>query len=89
VRYIVDNYNQRIDARMGDQCRFQRWEAGLGDKVPELFPERARHLLDETGEKNNLIYRGEALAADGGDFIVIRFDPRDITQILAYRKVGE
>jgi len=25
VRYIVDNYNQRIDARMGDQTRFQRW----------------------------------------------------------------
>ena len=29
VRYIVDNYNQRIDARMGDQTRFQRWESGL------------------------------------------------------------
>ncbi|MDJ0745370.1 MAG: helix-turn-helix domain-containing protein [Xenococcaceae cyanobacterium MO_167.B27] len=30
VRYIVDNYNQRLDARMGDQTRFQRWESGLG-----------------------------------------------------------
>jgi putative transposase len=29
------------------------------------------------------------LAAYGGDSIVIRFDPRDITQILAYRTVGE
>ncbi len=29
VRYIVDKYNQSIDARLGDQTRFQRWEAGL------------------------------------------------------------
>ncbi len=29
VRYIVDRYNQSIDARMGDQTRFGRWEAGL------------------------------------------------------------
>jgi putative transposase len=37
----------------------------------------------------NLIYRGETLAVYGGDQIVIRFDPRDITQILVYRTVGE
>ncbi|MHC5832111.1 MAG: Mu transposase C-terminal domain-containing protein, partial [Nostoc sp.] len=29
VRYIVDKYNQRPDARLGDQTRYQRWEAGL------------------------------------------------------------
>ena len=28
VRYIVDHYNQAIDARMGDQSRIGRWEAG-------------------------------------------------------------
>ena len=28
VRYIVDHYNQSIDARMVDQTRFQRWESG-------------------------------------------------------------
>jgi putative transposase len=100
VRYIVDNYNQRIDARIGDQCRFQRWEAGLGDKVPELLPEReldiclmkqAKRTIQSGGHIQfaNLIYRGETLAAYGGDQIVIRFDPRDITQILAYRRVGE
>jgi putative transposase len=28
VRYIVDHYNRGIDARMGDQIRLGRWEAG-------------------------------------------------------------
>jgi putative transposase len=28
VRYLVDHYNQGIDARMGDQSRIGRWEAG-------------------------------------------------------------
>jgi putative transposase len=28
VRYIVDHYNPAIDARMGDQSRIGRWEAG-------------------------------------------------------------
>ncbi len=39
VRFIVDKYNQSIDARMGNQTRFQRWEAGL-NKQPELISER-------------------------------------------------
>ncbi|HAX78810.1 MAG TPA: transposase, partial [Cyanobacteria bacterium UBA11372] len=39
VRYIVDKHNQSIDARMGDQTRFQRWEAGL-IAVPSLIGER-------------------------------------------------
>lgn len=39
IRYIVDRYNQSIDARMGDQTRFERWEAGL-PTVPTLIPER-------------------------------------------------
>ncbi|HEY9664784.1 MAG TPA: hypothetical protein V6C65_40615, partial [Allocoleopsis sp.] len=28
VRYLVDHYNQGIDARMGDQSRIGQWEAG-------------------------------------------------------------
>ncbi len=38
-RNIVDNYNQRPDARTKDQTRFQRWEAGLPD-IPTLPKER-------------------------------------------------
>jgi transposase InsO family protein len=36
---IVNHYNQRIDARMGDQTRFQRWESGL-IAVPDAISER-------------------------------------------------
>jgi putative transposase len=28
VRYVVDHYNVALDARMGDQSRMSRWEAG-------------------------------------------------------------
>ena len=55
VRYIVDNYNQRIDKRMGDQTRYQRWEAGLLT-APELMSERELDicLMKQT---NRSIYR--------------------------------
>jgi len=39
VAYIVNNYNQRLDARMGDQTRFQRWESGL-IVAPDVISER-------------------------------------------------
>lgn len=39
VRFLVDKYNQSIDARMGDQSRYQRWEAGLRGEL-ELISER-------------------------------------------------
>lgn len=39
VRFVCDRYNQSIDARMGDQTRFQRWEAGLLN-IPDVIGER-------------------------------------------------
>jgi len=36
VRYVVDHYNQAIDARMGDQTRLGRWEAGRMAQLPLL-----------------------------------------------------
>ena len=36
VRYLVDNYNQAIDVRMGDQSRIGRWEAGRIAQLPLL-----------------------------------------------------
>mgnify|MGYP001801487526 FL=1 len=67
VRFVCDRYNQSIDARMGDQTRFQRWEAGLPD-VPELINEReldiclmkaSRRRVQRGGclQFENLIYR--------------------------------
>ena len=99
VRYLVDNYNQRLDARMGDQTRFQRWESGL-IAMPKLLSEReldiclmkqARRQIQRGGymDFKNLAYKGEHLAGYAGESVVVRFDPRDITTILIYRREGE
>ncbi|MBP5974041.1 Mu transposase C-terminal domain-containing protein [Brasilonema sp. CT11] len=99
VRYIVDNYNQRLDARMGDQTRFQRWESGL-IAMPDLLCERDLDicLMKRTWRQiqrggylqlENLMYRGELLAGYAGESVVLRYDPRDITTILVYRTEGD
>lgn len=96
VRYICDRYNQSIDSRLGDQSRFQRWEAGLLVAPPPL-PEReldiclmkeALRRIARGGYVNfqNLTYRGEHLAGYAGESVVLRYDPRDITTILIYRR---
>jgi putative transposase len=99
VRYIVDNYNQRLDARMGDQTRFQRWESGL-IAAPDLLSERdldiclmkqTRRQIQRGGylQFENLMYRGELLAGYARESVVLRYDPRDITTILVYRIEGD
>jgi putative transposase len=96
VRYIVDRYNQSIDARMGDQTRFERWEAGL-PTLPEPMADRdldiclmkqSRRTVQRGGylQFQNLMYRGEYLAGYAGETVNLRFDPRDITTILVYRQ---
>ncbi len=98
VRYIVDNYNQRLDARMGDQTRFQRWESGLLAMLP-LIAERdldiclikqSRRTIQRGGylQFENLMYRGDRLEGYAGESVVLRFNPRDITTILVYRNEG-
>ena len=98
VRYIVDNYNQRLDARMGDQTRLQRWESGL-IAVPD-FPsvreldiclmKQARRRIQRGGylQFENLMYRGEYLAGYAGKTVILRYEPRDITEVLVYRQEG-
>ncbi|HEY9691563.1 MAG TPA: Mu transposase C-terminal domain-containing protein [Oculatellaceae cyanobacterium] len=99
VRYIVDKYNQSIDARMGDQTRFQRWEAGL-IAAPNLISERdldiclmkqTRRTIYRGGylQFENLTYRGDYLEGYSGESVVLRYDPKDITTILVYRKEGD
>jgi putative transposase len=96
VRFIVDRYNPSIDARMGDQTRFQRWEAGLPD-IPDVIEERqldiclmkaTRRSVQRGGylQFENLMYRGEYLAGYAGETVSLRFDPTDITTVLVYRQ---
>lgn len=96
VRYIVDRYNQSIDARMGDQTRYQRWEAGF-KRAPEIISQReldiclmkaARRTVQRGGclQFENILYKGEYLAGFEGETMSIRYDPRDITTIWIYRQ---
>jgi putative transposase len=96
TRYIVDNYNQSLDARMGDQTRFQRWEAGL-TAIPLVPSERELDLcLMKTSDRRvqrggtiqfeNIIYKGEHLAGYEGTQVSLRYDPADITSIWVYRR---
>jgi putative transposase len=96
VRFIVDKYNQSLDARMGDQTRYQRWEAGL-NKEPELISERdldiclmklVRRTVQRGGhlQFENILYRGEYLAGYAGEIVNLRYDPRDITTVWVYRQ---
>jgi putative transposase len=98
VRYIVDHYNQRIDARMGNQSRIGRWEAGRMAQLP-LLGERELDLClmrrdQRTVYRNgylqfaNLTYQGEHLAAYAGETVILRYNPRDITTIWIYQLQG-
>jgi putative transposase len=95
VRYIVDNYNQRLDAGSG-QTRFQRWEAGLS-ALPSVIDERqldiclakkTRRSIYKSGYMSfeNITYRGEYLAAYAGESVILRYDPRDISSVFVYRQ---
>ncbi|GCL44160.1 transposase-like Mu [Dolichospermum planctonicum] len=95
VRYIIDNYNQRLDARTKEQSRFQRWEAGL-PALPKIVKERELDvcLMKKTRRSiykggylsfENIMYRGDYLAAYAGESVLLRYDPRDITTVWVYR----
>jgi putative transposase len=98
VRYIVDKYNQSIDARLGDQTRYQRWEAGLivaPDLISEedlricLMKQTRRSIYKDGSLKfENVDYKNDNLAGYAGESVVLRYDPRDITTILVYRRKG-
>lgn len=99
VAYLVNRYNQGLDARMGNQTRMDRWEAGLL-KQPIEIPERqldiclmkqTRRTIYRGGylQFENLTYQNDDLAAHAGETVVLRYDPRDITTVLVYRQEVE
>jgi putative transposase len=95
VRYWVDHYNQAIDARMGNQSRIGRWEAGRMAQLPLLgereldicLMRRDRRTVYRNGylQFANLTYQGEHLAAYAGESVVMRYNPRDITTVFIYQ----
>lgn len=98
IRYVVDNYNQQPDARIGQASRIGRWSAG-GMAQMSVPTERELDLLLMCQQHRrvyqggylrfaNLIYRGEYLAGYAGAEIILRYDPRDITTVLVYQQHG-
>jgi putative transposase len=98
VRYIVDHYNPAVDARMGDQTRIGRWEAGRIAQLPLLVDRELDLCLMRRDQRKvyrsgyvqfaNLTYQGEHLAAYAGEDVILRYDPRDITTVLVYQVKG-
>lgn len=95
VRYIVDEYNQRTDARMKDQSRIGRWEAGLLLE-PYLYDEldlaislmkQERRKVQKYGcvQFENLTYKAEHLRGRDGEIVALRYDPSDVTTVLVYK----
>jgi putative transposase len=95
VRYVVDHYNQAIDARMSNQSRIGRWDAGriaqlklMGDRDLDVcLMRKERRIVYRSGyiQFASLTYQGEHLAAYAGESVVIRYNPRDITTVLVYQ----
>lgn len=95
VCYIVDHYNPAIDARMGDQSRIGRWEAGriaqlplLGERELDLcLMRRDQRTVYRSGylQFASLTYQGEHLAAYAGERVILRYNPRDITTVYVYQ----
>jgi putative transposase len=91
VRYVVDHYNVALDARMGNQTRMERWDAGrvvqlqlMSDRELDLcLMRRDRRTVYRNGyiQFASLIYQGEHLAAYSGESVIIWYNPRDITTI--------
>lgn len=99
IRYIVDNYNQQIDARDRQQSRIERWRAGqMAQGIPPserdldlLLMRQHRRRVYQGGYLRfaNLVYRGEYLAGYAGAEVILRYDPRDITTVLVYQSQGQ
>ncbi|MGQ4648131.1 Mu transposase C-terminal domain-containing protein [Lyngbya aestuarii] len=99
VRYIVDEYNQHTDARMKNQSRIGRWEAGLMVE-PYLYNKldlaiclmkEARRTVQKYGciQFENLTYRAEHLRGRAGEVVALRYDPDDITTLLVYERKAD
>ena len=98
VRYIVDNYNQQPDARVGQESRIGRWQSGLMAQALPLTERELDLLLMRQDRRRvyqggcirfaNLIYQGEHLGGYVGEEVVLRYDPRDITTLYVYRQAG-
>ena len=99
VRYIVERYNQSLDARSGNQTRIGRWLDELIAQLP-LHSERqldiclmrrSRRVVYRGGyiQFANVQYKGEHLEGYAGTWVVLRYNPWDITSVLIYQSKAD
>lgn len=99
VKYLVDNYNRRQHPKVKTQTRYQRWQATQED-ILEFVDEReldiclmkeAHRRVQKYGDVyfKNLVYRGDCLSSYAGEYVTLRYDPRDITTMFAYSYESE
>jgi putative transposase len=94
VGFIVDSYNQDIEARMGNQSRNQRWDSGLPFRPPLISERELDICLMKTVDRiiqrggcilfKHMTYQGDYLTSRQGSTVSIRYDPSDITTIWVY-----
>jgi putative transposase len=95
IYFRLLTYNQSIDARLGDQTRYQRWEAGL-IVTPSLISEEDLRicLMKQTRRSiyrggylqfENLTYRGENLAGYAGESVVLRLIASLVSILIMYQ----
>ena len=98
IRYIVDNYNQQLDSRTGQESRLSRWRSGLTATAIALEERELDLLLMRQDRRRvyrggyirfaNLLYKGEYLEGYVGQQVVLRYNPQDITSLYIYRNQG-
>jgi putative transposase len=97
ILQFIDERNQ-LPSSDKRHTRSQKWRLGLVNGLPEV-PERAldiclpksnRRLVYSKGRVcfTGWIYRDEVLTAHVGEHVFLRYNPRNITSILAYQKAG-
>ena len=96
VKFIVDNYNQNPYPRTKNQTRLSRWQSMLVEPLESmdkreldlcLLKSRQYKVMQDGNVRfENLIYKGQCLRGWEGEFVVLRYDPRNIIKLIAYTK---
>lgn len=99
VKYIVDEYNQKADARRQNQTRIELWHNGSFIPPLSLDPRELdialmkedRRMVQKHGaiQFENLTYKSNLLKGRERDIVSVRFDPSDISTILVYEYLND
>lgn len=95
TRYFVDHYNHHSHPKAIHQTRNQRWWAGLLGHEPRTIDEHRldiclRKTIPRKVQKRGtvlfecLVYQGDWLEDHQGQYVLLRYDPRNIATLMVY-----